>query len=522
MGIAILCLSLFTIKAVTSLVQESATWDETGCLGIGKSTVRSQPWDTPGAILHPPLSYYIGSIPLLFFPGDPHFREFHGDHAADRRGQALLASPENRGDRLLDLSRLMMVLTALVLGWFVYLWSRSLYGEAASMLAVVLFSFCPNILAHARLITPDITVTTFSFIALYFFWRLLRNDSTGGAVLGGLCFGLALLSKSTSVLLWPVCLVLMLLSCAQTRTLKWRKPLLFAAIAMGIVCLGYGMNPRPYFAGISEQQRAAQLAPPVFFMGHYASRWWDYFLVAFLLKTPVAVLLFLAVAAVLFVNNTLTGQWIDDAFLLLPAVTIFCFCSLKEAQVGLRHVLPAYPFLFVFASRSAQIFVSHKFRLGLGLAALGWYIGASCGIHPHYLAYFNELAGGPDNGWKYLVDSNLDWGQDLKGLKRFMDEHGIARISLSYFGTDSPERYGIAYDWLPSPFLRDPDPNHHPSRLKGWVAISASNLQGAQFTDKDLFACFRTLKPVAKVGYSIFIYKLDGWMPIKSEDAWPI
>jgi 4-amino-4-deoxy-L-arabinose transferase-like glycosyltransferase len=509
-GVAILCLGLFTIKAVTSLVQESSTWDETRYFGVGKYILQNHRWDAPGTTHHPPLSYYISSIPLLFFPGDPRPWKIHGEHAGDLRGRALLASPEDRGDRLLDLSRLMMVLTALVLGWFVYLWSRSLYGEAASILAVVLFSFCPNILAHARLITPDITVTTFSFIALYYFWRLLRNDSMGDAVLGGFCFGLALLSKFTSLLLWPVCLVLVLLWRAETQTLKWRKPLLFAAIAVGIVCLGYGMDPRPYFAGISEQQGHAQEASPVFLMGRYAGGWWDYFLVAFLLKTPLAALLFLAIAAVLFVNNALKGRWIDEAFLLLPAVTVFYFFSLNDVQVGLRYVLPACPFLFVFASQAAQLLVSNAFRMALYLAALAWYIGASCCIHPHYLAYFNELAGGPDHGWKYLVDSNLDWGQDLKGLKRFMDQHGIARISLSYFGTDSPERYGIVYDWLPSVGLPDPDPNHHPSRLKGWIAISATNLQGAYFADKDLFACFRTRKPLAKIGYSIFIYKLDG------------
>ena len=163
----------------------------------------------------------------------------------------------------------------------------------------------------------------------------------------------------------------------------------------------------------------------------------------------------------------------------------------------------------MFAGRAAQALWSTKLRRGLYIAAVAWYLGASFYIHPHYLAYFNELAGGPDNGWKYLVDSNLDWGQDLKGLKKFMQERGISRINLSYFGSDSPDRYGIAYNWLPSFYLRDPDPGHHEPVLKGRVAISATNLQGPYFGTGDPFARFRALQPVAKIGYSIFIYKLD-------------
>jgi hypothetical protein len=203
------------------------------------------------------------------------------------------------------------------------------------------------------------------------------------------------------------------------------------------------------------------------------------------------------------------GEWINEAFLLLPAAVIFCFFSLNNHEIGLRYILPIYPFLFVFAGKAAQLFLSSKMLIGLYIAAITWYLGSSYFIHPHYLAYFNELVGGPNNGYKYLVDSNLDWGQDLKGLKEYMEKHAISRINLSYFGSDSPERYGIAYNWLPSFYLRDPNPEKHESILKGWVAISATNLQGVYFDDRNIFAWLRSRKPVAKIGYSIFIYSMD-------------
>lgn len=511
------CLAAFLVKALTSMVQESATWDETTYFGLGKYILQNHRWDVPGSTLHPPLSYFIHDIPLLFFPTDqgvwtnyqsqtdPDLLELSGII----RGQALLSSPANHGDRLLILSRLMMVLTAMLLGWFVYLWSYSLYGKWSAMLAVILYSFCPNILANARLITPDITLTTFSFMTLYYFWRLLSDNQIRNVFLGGICFGLALLSKFTSVLLFPICILLMALWGIKQKTLKTRNCLMFAAIGIGILFLGYGMNLAPYFRGIWYQHASAEYHDS-FLMGEYsATGWWYYFIVAFLVKTPIATMVFLVIALVLYVRKILERAWINEMFLLVPATAIFCFFSLEHQSMGLRYILPIYPFLFVFASRAAQSFFSDKILTGVSVVAAGWYIGASCYIHPHYLAYFNELAGGPDNGYKYLVDSNLDWGQDLKGLKSYMQKHGISRINLSYFGTDSPTRYGIAFNWLPSWILFGSSPERHELPTKGWFAISATNLQGVYFDDKDLYAWFREHEPVAKIGYSIFIYKID-------------
>jgi 4-amino-4-deoxy-L-arabinose transferase-like glycosyltransferase len=513
------CLAAFLVRALTSLSQESATWDETAYFGLGKYILQTHRWDVSGSILHPPLSYYIHDIPLLFFPTDQSLWKNDPSRATDLkylgtsdifRGQALLSSPANQGDRLLILSRLMMVLTAVLLGWFVYLWSYSLYGKWSAILAVILYSFCPNILANARLITPDITLTTFTFITLYYFWRLLKDNRIGDAVLGGICFGLALLSKYTSLLLFPICILLMVLWGNKQKTLNIRRCLLFAAIGIGVLFLGYGMNLKPYYEGILFQQEHASAGHWGFLMGECStSGWWYYFIVAFLVKTPIVTMIFLAASLVLFVGKTPKGMWINEMFLLLPAAAIFCFFSLNQQAIGLRYILPIYPFLFVFAGRAAQSFLSNKLLAGLSVAAIGWYVGASCYIHPHYLAYFNELAGGPDNGYKYLVDSNLDWGQDLKGLKSYMQKHGIARINLSYFGSDSPARYGITYDWLPSFILLNPDHEKQERTLKGWVAISATNLQGVYMGNKDVFAWFRTRKPVAKIGYSIFIYKMD-------------
>ncbi len=498
---------------------ESATWDETHYLGLGKYLLQTGRWDVPGSILHPPLSYYLHSLPLLFIDTDPAVWKPDPTRAASHdylaaadiaRGQAILSSPANASDRLLTSSRLMMVATAVLLGCFVFAWSEALYGPRSAVLAAVLFSFCPNILAHAHLITPDITLTTFAFIGVYYWWRLLRTPRIRHALLGGVGLGLTLLSKFSGMLLIPICLLLLALSGIQRRTIPWRGCILSAATGVAVLLLGYGLDLHPYFAGIEFQRRHVADGHPSFLMGGYStSGWWYYFLVAFAIKTPVAMLILLAIELTAFVQRIRRAGWVDEAFLLVPVLAILGFFSVDHHSIGLRYILPIYPFLFVFVSHAASTMIAGGARTRmLGAALVIWYVGASIWIHPHSLAYFNELVGGPSHGYRYLVDSNLDWGQDLKGLKRYMDERGIPRVSLSYFGSDTPERYGIPYDWLPSPVLRDPSPGQHETAPPGWVAVSATNLQGVYFVDKDIYASFRNRTPDAVIGYSIFVYRV--------------
>ncbi len=147
-------------------------------------------------------------------------------------------------------------------------------------------------------------------------------------------------------------------------------------------------------------------------------------------------------------------------------------------------------------------------RLLVGLT-VAWGAVSSFSVFPHYLAYFNESIGGPSHGYRYLVDSNLDWGQELKDLKHFMVDHQIAKVNLSYFGSDVPERFGIAYAALPSYDL-PADAPQAPSPLPAgsWVAISATMLQGV-YVDAPVLREFRARRPTAVLGYSMFLYHLQ-------------
>ncbi|MFO7678685.1 MAG: hypothetical protein R6X34_01415 [Chloroflexota bacterium] len=174
--------------------------------------------------------------------------------------------------------------------------------------------------------------------------------------------------------------------------------------------------------------------------------------------------------------------------------------------------MPILPFLAVFTANSLSplLRITHHASRYLVFALISALLLVSLWIHPHFLAYFNVLAGGPDGGWRYLVDSNLDWGQDLGGLAAWTAENEVDHIWLSYFGEGRPDYYGINYTGLDSwpPRLMDPEarPFYPHDPAPGLYAISATTLQGVHFTDHDRFAWFRAQEPVDKVGYSIFIY----------------
>jgi hypothetical protein len=144
---------------------------------------------------------------------------------------------------------------------------------------------------------------------------------------------------------------------------------------------------------------------------------------------------------------------------------------------------------------------------------VGWLLLSLLAVYPHQLSYFNLLAGGANGGWRYLADSNVDWGQDLHRLPGWMAENGVERVWLSYFGESRPGYYAIAYDGLDSFPPRLMNPNARPfspyNPAPGVYAISATNLQGVLFANHDQFAWFRDRKPIGKLGYSIFLYEVE-------------
>jgi hypothetical protein len=237
----------------------------------------------------------------------------------------------------------------------------------------------------------------------------------------------------------------------------------------------------------------------------------------------------IALGAVLsFCGSRFRCSLIDELLIWLPAGTILLLIS---SQTGinshLRYLLPLFPFLFICISRVGLLLVESGIPLdrkgpltrlsgaAIVVVAVGVNVLSTVRIHPHYLSYFNELAGGPENGWRHLLESNIDWGQDLLFLKRWVKEHPEAcRLRLAYYGGIDPHLVGLDYQ-LP--------PFRAPSDIKklqpGWYAVSINLVYGIGCRGYDeygqnvsfepgAFTYFQCFTPVDKAGYSLLIYHI--------------
>jgi len=283
--------------------------------------------------------------------------------------------------------------------------------------------------------------------------------------------------------------------------------------------------------------RATGGGHPSFLMGQISTTgWWYYFPVAFAIKTPLPTLLALLAAVAAFIVGR-RRHWADELTLLGFALLYTVATMFTRLNIGYRHLLPVLPFLFVLVSRPASRilhlasypqptqhaprttlhvsrFTLHASRLALS-ALLLWLIIGTAAIWPFHLSYFNELIGGPDQGYRYLVDSNTDWGQALRALHRYMEDEGIERVRLSTFieYEEAIRSYGIAFDPLPP--LHDA-PGVLPSRFApppGDYAISTTTLQGIFTADAEMYDWFRHREPDARPGHVMFVYRLAAGEP---------
>jgi 4-amino-4-deoxy-L-arabinose transferase-like glycosyltransferase len=513
-------LLLFALQSFAAIRSTSATFDEGQIYGVGKYLLIKHRWDLMGCIMQPPLPYYVSSLPLFFAQEDPRIWEYVQQDrdlkflaAVDvYRAQELLSAPGNAGDRLLIASRLTILVFGLLLGYFVYRFSRELHGEAGGLISLFLFAFCPNMIAYSGLILSDMPFCALAFISCYYFRHFLLENTPKSAVIAGIVTGLALTTKLNAILLIPFFLLIFLVHHFCVKRGSTTRMMLIIGLAILVLFFCYGFNITPYLQGFQYRMLQLDTGFKAFFHGSYSiDGWWYYYPVLFLTKSPLPVLIttFAGVCCYLARGRE---KWFDTVCLLFPAILLMLLFSTSKIAAGIRYILPVYPFLFVMAG----ILVQYRDKIDKALYLLAfWYVGMTLFIAPHYLSYFNEVLGGPDQAYRYFVDSNLDWGQDLKGLKKYMDKHGISKISLSYFGIDSPKRYGIDYDWLPSFYLINPTPDNIATVPENrFVAISATNLQGVFLEPADTFAWFRQFEPVAKIGHSIFIYDLTLLPPV--------
>jgi hypothetical protein len=478
----------------------------------------------------------------------------------------------NDGDRLLFLGRLPLVALTLVLITAVGARTRRLAGPTAGAIALGLAALSPDLLAHGNLVTTDLALTLFVFLAVAAFDRLLERATWARLATTGLAVGAALATKFSGLVLGPVLVVLggvviggkgpihvafgrssrvvngtiakarlappVLAAIAGAALLViWASygfratlspdPAVRAALRTtleepqegawqraAVATADVGLVPEDYVRGLLFVARHSE-GRPTFLWGRLSDQGFPhYFLATFLLKTPIPLLVLVLVALVRIPR--LSSRTV--AFIWVPVALYVGFALSRDLQIGHRHLLPILPFLLVAAGEAAGALVRWRRPAGVTLVGLlgAWYAVGTLHNHPHHLAYFNEAAGGPTNGWRVLVDSNLDWGQDLKRLKAWMVARGVGRIKLSYFGSADPAYHGIDCDRLPGYSAPHPPRVTRELRPGDVVAVSATNLQGVYLDpeDRPLMERLRRLEPIGRAGRSILVYRADfRWPP---------
>jgi hypothetical protein len=586
--IASCLLVLMFFLAVLSVQDDSATYDEISHISAGYSYLTKKELRVNPE--HPPLIKDLAALPLLFleitFPEDhSSWRENTNDQWS--LGRIFFYFSGNNADKILFWSRIPMILIMVFLGGFIFYWTRELAGNQTALLALTLFTFCPNFLAHGRLVTTDVGATLGFVMATYFYLKFLKAPKRKNMILSGLSLSFALLTKFSTLLLLPFLAMMTLLFLwlnqkKMGEILNYLKSICFLGLMTLVVTwlvyqfhiLNYpvekqlkdaqsilgqdGLSPldhfclwmmnqsvlRPlahYFLGFIMAFQRATLPSiwPTYFLGEtFRSGIPSYFPIIYILKTPLAFhILFLTAFSTIFWqfkrNSFLEiGQrfkkWTFEHFIEISMIIflfIYWYASINsKVNIGIRHILPVLPFTYILVSIGINNLFERikviKFKKAVLLPIallLTWYVASSFSSFPYYLTYFNEIVGGPKHGYRYAVDSNLDWGQDLKRLAQWIESQGIKKIYIDYFGGGEVKYYlgEKAIPWYGSSWW---------SRWSGWhtlgafprpnyFAVSATFLQGGRGKPShDLnwpsgeYIWLNNYQPIAKIGNSIFVY----------------
>ena len=518
--------------AIASGWHDALVVDEVPHVGAGYAYLTKQ--DMRLNPEHPPLVKSIGALPLLFlnidqsaFTNNAWTNDINGQWEF---GRHLIYRSGNNAQLITRLVKFPIILFFFIpLALVIFFWTRARYGAEAGLLATLLFSFSPTVVAHSKLVTTDIPATLGVVIATFAYLYWLRNTTKKNFFLAAMAFGLALTMKFSSVLLIPFFVVLAIL---------WNYRLIGKTILMMIV--GFVLIVWPVYAWhiknypIDRQRHDTEnlittfkdhplgkltlwasgkpiLRQPahyalgflmvvqrvdggnqVYFRGTVAdSAGPGYFPFVYLIKEPLPwlILLMIAALATLIKIKKINIREHFEEIAMLLWIAIYLTISIQNSlNIGIRHLLPIYPFMAILVSRQIV-------RIKPAWILVGWFVAESLLTFPNYLSYFNQTVGGSQGGYRYVVDSNLDWGQDLKRLADWAKENDIESIELDYFGWADPNYYlSNRFKWLA---------DGKPQGL--WIAVSGTYLMN---NSDGKYAWLVNKIPFTVIGNSIFVYHL--------------
>jgi hypothetical protein len=499
--VALVCglLTLFAILCFFSQTNKSVTVDEFNHFPSGIYNLLTGDWRMDRE--SPPLIKCFPGFSSLFTQPVIHTSSRQAEPNGWEFGYDFMHQNYNRYISIFEWGRVFIIFLGTLGGYILYRFTKEIFGRKGAVFALVLYVFNPNILAHSRLLTIDIGATTLFLLAVFGFWKFLKKTDIKWAFLGGIFLGMAQLSKFTCLILYPIFFAFFVITLIQWAWIQKQNHnlptskiiaisgrciamfLFLLLISLFVINLGYGFSntlffmqnghfsshllkavssssiqnipiplPLEYVRGFDVQLDISSGKSP-FYMGylmgeHSMEGWIYYYLIGLLVKNPEGMFVIVLLSLFAWIKTkpalelrTWLCVW-GTALIYLVYFSIF-----TNTPIGIRFMLPILPLFFLAA---ASLFGKNFVRKGranlfLGIIAI-LYILPTILSYPNYLSYFNRASGGSQNGHRWLMDSNLDWGQDLPALKKYMETKGIDRVKLGYFGRVDPRIYGIAYD----------------------------------------------------------------------------
>ena len=477
----------------------SATVDEPAHIAAGVELLTGgrYAYDLP----HPPLGRIAAAIGPI-----AEGARFTGAPGVFDEGTAILGAGRQYVRRLAAARHGEMVFF-LVLAAAVWSWGTSLMGEAGGCIATLLLVTNPNVLAHAGLATTDIACAATTVLALFAGVRWLERATWPRTVALGLTVGLAIASRLSAIGFVGLSLLAIYtlrgvaikswLAVGVRRTEMLGQLLATACVAAIAVMAVYGFHAAAFVDGVRTFFLHGSSGHPTFLLGKPGSRgWWYYYPVALLVKTPIPLLLLTIVGAWAAGRTLRVDRGWQAVAPLAAALPMLALAMLVRVDLGVRLVLPIYPLMAIVAAYGVLELSSAAW--GRTSIVLAWALVLTAvvipiRVHPDHLAYFNALAGAhPEH---VLVDSNLDWGQDLYRLRDTLRARGVRdSVRVAYFGTSDLGAAGVPRARVLG--LREP--------ATGWIAASETFLAG-EWVGR-AYAWLLNYPPVARIGPSMRLW----------------
>lgn len=561
-GLVALLLVVLALEELAMIRTQSLTFDESADFYAGYAIWKNGDFGLNAA--HPPLVKALATIPLLDL--SLHMPPLPRHHLeADLCGRDLLFGngPRYDAETLIGRGRLVTGVFVLVLALLTYWAAREMFGPRVGLVALALLVFDPNVLAHGVYLTTDVALSCLFFATIYALYRYARAPTLTRLALVGASAGLALATKHSAIVLAPALALLVLGTLGgepgtgaaestswQTWSLR-RTGILAAVLALALTvlwaCYGFRYAARP--AGWHlERTLAQQVAPlphiearlvallvrlhalpqawiwgwldiqritrsvPSYVLGRFYQRGpWFYFPLILAMKLTLGFLGMLALALWALVTRRLRVSR-EIYFLVLPPTLFLLAAMASHLSQGVRHLLPLWPFGCILAAAGALALIQHDRRwIWATTALLFMHIASSLLASPNYLSYSNEAWGGPSQTYHYVVDSNADWGQELKATRDYLDQHKVSDCWIAYFAAPIvlPAYYGIPCKRLPTAGSIDAGEQLPvPAVIHGHILVSTGELYATDYeaTALNPYVNFRAAKPSALIQDGVLVF----------------